>query len=63
MPVPFLVSVPVPVPIMLLKLLPVLVPSSVSAKVEPAMVPTLVSKIFPLLALMVLAAPSVINPL
>jgi hypothetical protein len=48
---------------MLAKLLPAAVPSSVKPNVAPVIVPALVIRMFPLLATMLLALPSVIRPL
>ena len=62
-PVPDLVRAPAPVPRILARLLAVLVPSSVSPKPEPVMVPVLDSTMCPLLALMVESLPSVSKPL
>src|SRR5207302_4384749 len=62
-PVPLLVTVPAPVPMMLAILLAALVPSNVSPNPDPVIVPALEIMMFPLLATMLLALPSVINPL
>jgi hypothetical protein len=62
-PVPALVTVPDVVPMMLARLLAVLVPPNVNPKVAPVIVPALERTMFPLLATILLALPSVINPL
>ena len=60
---PFLVTVPEVVPIMLARLLAGAVPSRVNPNVAPVMMPVFDSTMSPLFAIMLLSLPSVINPL
>ncbi len=63
MPVPCLVRVPAPVPMTLAILLPVAAPPRVRPKPEPVIVPAFERMMLPLLATMLLALPSVTNPI